>query len=377
MTVLADIAVETAHDIVRSGLVARHGMPLSADGREQEFIIIGMGKLGGRELNVSSDIDLIYGYPEDGSTAGPKIIDNFRVLHQARPRHHPGPQRPHRRRPGVPGRHAPASQRRLRPAGGELRHARELLHHPGPRMGALRLDQGPRDDRHPQRRAGRHRPPLHLPQVPRLRRHQRDARTARPDPPRGGPQGHGPNVKLGPGGIREIEFLGPGLPAHPRRARHRRCRSSHPGARPLAERGIMPPRGRAELAAAYDFLRRVEHRLQYLDDAQTHNLPAASPKTRRSSPAAWASPLRSPSANSTRTGRSSAPLRQVFRPGNPTEAGRPRRAVVLRCRRGAAPTSSARLGYPDAAAAASSSLPPASGSALPADAAEHPDALRC
>ena len=77
MTVLADIAVETAHDIVRSGLVARHGMPVSADGREQEFIIIGMGKLGGRELNVSSDIDLIYVYPEDGSTAGPKIIDNF------------------------------------------------------------------------------------------------------------------------------------------------------------------------------------------------------------------------------------------------------------------------------------------------------------
>jgi glutamate-ammonia-ligase adenylyltransferase len=50
---------------------------VSADGREQEFIIIGMGKLGGRELNVSSDIDLIFVYPEDGSTAGPKIIDNF------------------------------------------------------------------------------------------------------------------------------------------------------------------------------------------------------------------------------------------------------------------------------------------------------------
>ena len=40
MTLLADIAVETAHDILRAGLVARHGMPVSADGREQEFIII-------------------------------------------------------------------------------------------------------------------------------------------------------------------------------------------------------------------------------------------------------------------------------------------------------------------------------------------------
>ncbi|MBL8454430.1 MAG: bifunctional glutamine synthetase adenylyltransferase/deadenyltransferase, partial [Zoogloea sp.] len=77
MTLLADIAVETAHDVLREQLVARHGQPVSADGREQEFIIIGMGKLGGRELNVSSDIDLIFVYPEDGSTAGPKIIDNF------------------------------------------------------------------------------------------------------------------------------------------------------------------------------------------------------------------------------------------------------------------------------------------------------------
>ena len=77
MTLLADIAVEAAHDVLREQLVARHGIPLSADGREQEFIIIGMGKLGGRELNVSSDIDLIFVYPEDGSTAGPKIIDNF------------------------------------------------------------------------------------------------------------------------------------------------------------------------------------------------------------------------------------------------------------------------------------------------------------
>ena len=60
MTLLADIAVEAAHDILREQLVARHGVPVSVDGREQEFVIIGMGKLGGRELNVSSDIDLIF-----------------------------------------------------------------------------------------------------------------------------------------------------------------------------------------------------------------------------------------------------------------------------------------------------------------------------
>ncbi len=52
-------------------LVARHGEPGSAEGgKAQELIVVGMGKLGGRELNVSSDIDLIFVYPEDGDTAG-------------------------------------------------------------------------------------------------------------------------------------------------------------------------------------------------------------------------------------------------------------------------------------------------------------------
>src|SRR5690606_23081600 len=42
----------------------------------QELLVIGMGKLGGRELNVSSDIDLIFVYPEDGDTGGDKVISN-------------------------------------------------------------------------------------------------------------------------------------------------------------------------------------------------------------------------------------------------------------------------------------------------------------
>jgi glutamine synthetase adenylyltransferase len=49
---------------------ARHGAPRDAQGRVIDFWIIGMGKLGARELNVSSDIDLIYVYEDDGQTDG-------------------------------------------------------------------------------------------------------------------------------------------------------------------------------------------------------------------------------------------------------------------------------------------------------------------
>src|SRR5690606_8805009 len=62
---------------LRAPLVERYGQPLSPAGWEQELLVIGMGKLGGRELNVSSDIDLIFIYPEDGDTGGRKVISNF------------------------------------------------------------------------------------------------------------------------------------------------------------------------------------------------------------------------------------------------------------------------------------------------------------
>src|SRR5690606_37187655 len=68
MTVLAETAIRTAHDLLRATLVERYGLPLLPTGWEQELLVIGMGKLGGRELNVSSDNDLIFIYPEDGDT---------------------------------------------------------------------------------------------------------------------------------------------------------------------------------------------------------------------------------------------------------------------------------------------------------------------
>lgn len=94
-----------------------------------------------------------------------------------------------------------------------------------------------------------------------------------------------PDVKLGPGGIREIEFfvqtqqiiLGGRNPSL-------RVRGTLDGLQRLVELGVVEPESATELSQAYDALRMVEHRIQMLDDAQTHTLPSF--ETRRAGVAA-------------------------------------------------------------------------------------------
>jgi len=75
MTCLADRAIAAAYRSVASELAAIHGIPRDpATGAPQEMLIVGMGKLGGKELNVSSDIDLVMLYGEEGETAGPRHL---------------------------------------------------------------------------------------------------------------------------------------------------------------------------------------------------------------------------------------------------------------------------------------------------------------
>ncbi len=76
MTTLADLAVSAAYRSVADDLMQAHGMPREASGAPQEMLIVGMGKLGGRELNVSSDIDLVMLYGDEGDTDGPRRISN-------------------------------------------------------------------------------------------------------------------------------------------------------------------------------------------------------------------------------------------------------------------------------------------------------------
>src|SRR3970040_1307672 len=76
-TALAEITIAHALARLEEPLAERHGRPrAAADGRAQQLHVVGMGKLGGAELNVSSDIDLIFAYPEEGETQGPRSISN-------------------------------------------------------------------------------------------------------------------------------------------------------------------------------------------------------------------------------------------------------------------------------------------------------------
>ena len=72
----ADTGISAAHDYARAALERRHGVPRSAAGAAQQLVVVGMGKLGGRELNFSSDVDLIFLFPEDGETDGERALSN-------------------------------------------------------------------------------------------------------------------------------------------------------------------------------------------------------------------------------------------------------------------------------------------------------------
>ena len=77
MSALADLAVATAYRSAAAELAETHGIPRDpATGAPQEMLIVGMGKLGGGELNVSSDIDLVMLYGEEGETDGPRPISH-------------------------------------------------------------------------------------------------------------------------------------------------------------------------------------------------------------------------------------------------------------------------------------------------------------
>jgi len=76
LTQLAEVCIQSALDWHRAKVVERHGEPRDRDGNIQPMIVLGMGKLGARELNLSSDIDLIFAYPEPGQSDGDKPLEN-------------------------------------------------------------------------------------------------------------------------------------------------------------------------------------------------------------------------------------------------------------------------------------------------------------
>jgi [glutamine synthetase] adenylyltransferase / [glutamine synthetase]-adenylyl-L-tyrosine phosphorylase len=308
MTALADVAVAAALEVLEPALEAELGVPL-ADGRRQRLIVLGMGKLGGGELNVSSDIDLIFVYPEEGETRGASAGQEREasVVHE---------------------RSASAGQERgLRPISNHeffTRLARKLiaaLDEATPDGRVFRVDmrlrpwgeggplvmsfdaleqylvtQGREWERYAWIKAralcggqaGERDAPswnalgaLMAITRPFVFRKYLDYGAfaamrelhaqIRAEVARRELSGH---IKLGPGGIREIEFIAQAFQLI------RGGRDPSLQLRPtlgvlalLAQKNLLPPQAVAELSEAYVFLRRLEHRLQYLDDAQTHQLP--------------------------------------------------------------------------------------------------------
>jgi glutamate-ammonia-ligase adenylyltransferase len=81
VSALADVCIQQATLFLDQQLSEKHGEPLCRDGRRQRLVVLGMGKLGARELNVSSDVDLIFAFPETGETNHPKKpIENHRYF---------------------------------------------------------------------------------------------------------------------------------------------------------------------------------------------------------------------------------------------------------------------------------------------------------
>lgn len=75
---LADACIDLSLQKLYAWQCANLGTPTSAAGASQQLVVLGMGKLGGSELNVSSDVDLIFAYPEEGQTqGGRRPLDNF------------------------------------------------------------------------------------------------------------------------------------------------------------------------------------------------------------------------------------------------------------------------------------------------------------
>ncbi len=275
MTALAELAVRRAHAFVMQSLVAQYGQPMGTDGTPQELLVIGMGKLGGGELNVSSDIDLIFVYPEDGdgergvsnheffSKLGRRLISLiheptgegyvFRVDMRLRPYGDSGPLamsyaalEEYLIEQGREWeRYAWIKARVVSPA--DYSASKELMQLTQPFVFRKYLDFG----------AFASMRKLHAQIRQEVQRRDRFN-----------------NIKLGPGGIREIEFIAQVFQLiRGGRDAHLRIRPTLQVLQLLRESGQLTPETVEELSAAYIFLRNLEHRLQYLDDQQTQDLP--------------------------------------------------------------------------------------------------------
>ncbi len=274
MTVLAEETLRSALAFYQSSFHGTYGEPRSSAGDLQLLHVVAMGKLGGYELNVSSDIDLIFVYPEQGRTDGKREIDNQEYF-----------TRLSRKIVGMLSNFTEDGfvfrvDTRLRPYGdsGPLVVSFDMLEE-------YFYTQGREWERYAWVKArpitGDRLSELEAIAVPFVyRRHLdfsaleslRDLHSQIRQEVRR--RESGDDIKLGPGGIREIEFLVQVFQLIRGGREHAlRERSTLRALAQLELRGLLEKQAADELRSAYFFLRNLEHRLQYLDDKQTQKLP--------------------------------------------------------------------------------------------------------
>lgn len=274
---LATVAINSSIEFLHRWQAEMYGQPVDAKGNQQNLIVIGMGKLGGGELNVSSDIDLIFAYESEGETTGldsqgERSISNqdffvrlakkliaaideitedgfvFRVDMRLRPfgsegalvsnldaleEYYQNNGREWERYAWI--------------KGNEVTGGNQVSRLLKPFVFRKYLDYGAfasmRD--------------LKV-QI------QRDVNS----------KGMHDNIKLGRGGIREIEFIAQVFQlTRGGQDISLQIKPTLSVLELLKNKGLLPEKTVAELSEAYVYLRNLEHRLMYVDDAQTQELP--------------------------------------------------------------------------------------------------------
>ncbi len=274
---IADRALQAALCALSGQMQTRHGVVHDGQGRIQELVVFGLGKLGGRELNFSSDVDLVYAFAEHGVSDGTRSLDaetyfarlgqqlakllgevtqyafSHRVDLRLRPFGNSGRvalsfaamEQYYQREGRDWERYAWI---KARPVAGDLAAGGELLNGLRPFVYRRYLDYTALDG---------------LREMKALVDAEVQRRELADD------------LKLGPGGIREIEFF---VQAQQLIRGGREPALRQPALLPalaaLTDAGHLPEKLSAQLASAYRFLRRLENRVQMLSDAQTHSLPA-------------------------------------------------------------------------------------------------------
>ena len=275
---LADAVLDFSCRRIREELVRRHGEPSAVEGEPAGFSILALGKLGGRELNYSSDIDLMFLYGVNGETAGPNRISNKEFFKKI------GNQITDLLSTYTPEGLCYRVDLRLRPdgtlgeictslAGAESYYRQRARDWEKQMLIKARVCAGDPD---PGRRLLQTVEEIiysssldfsAVEAVSATRERISEKLAAR----RGGT---GVDIKLARGGIRDIEFLVQCLQRlHGGRDPWVRHGGTQLGLSRLRQKDLLSSVEYARLSAAYQFLRVLEHRLQFDEDRQTHVLP--------------------------------------------------------------------------------------------------------